>query len=61
MEWWMIIQVAVTQNHFFNLKRPFTIFKQAYQLNKKAMAWNFFQTLLPFIKSLIFWRIIELD
>ena len=33
----MIIQVAVTQNDFKKIKkRPFTIIKQAYQLNQMS-------------------------
>ena len=51
----MIIQVAVTRNDFFkNWKRPFTIIKQAYQLNQEAMALKFYPGTTHLSKALCF-------
>ena len=42
-EWWMIIQVAVTQNDIFKKwKRWFVIFKQAHRLNQWSYGFKIF-------------------
>ena len=54
MEWRMIIQVTVTNNFLKNLKRPFTIIKQAYQLNQRSYAFEILYRHYPFINRLVF-------
>ena len=54
MECCMIIQVAVTQSNFKTIKKPFTIFKQAYQLNETKLVLKFFPDITLWLKALYF-------
>ena len=58
----MIIQAAVTQTDFKKFKkRWFAIFKQPTSWTNETMALKFFIYTTHITKSLMFWRIIELE
>ena len=49
----MIIQVTVTQNDFLKIKkRPFTIIKQAYQLNQRTYSFEILSRHYPLSNAL---------